>query len=176
MQQIQSSAEGINHFSHHRTPWSSRNLEKYPILSMCIWFNLSWVQKTRFSITRGLPLHQQHWDQDLTSISLASLLSNSGHFFAWGSVSLCWHSCLLWSTLYEMISKCTLSLLRTGGGREQVTGLFFRNSAVAAQDSSNYCPVYLIPKQMLLLGRAGQCQGHQRMNHRATPQSHEGHV
>lgn len=56
-------------------------------------------------------LYQEHWrDQDLTSISLSSLLSTSGHFVA---RMLCWHSLLLWSTLYEMISKKCISLLLT---------------------------------------------------------------
>lgn len=71
-----------------------------------------------------------------TSLHGAQFLYGDIHFF-------CEAHCMKW--FQRSAPYHCFWLGRTGGGGEQVTGLFFRNSAVAAQDSSNYCPVFSTP-------------------------------
>lgn len=103
-----------------RSPFPITELEAQKIrrsiqTSGCVSDSISaGARKHDFHYQKITALRQGHWDQDLTSTSLTSLLSNSRHVIARGSVPLCWRSFLLWRTLYEMISKkCILALLLT---------------------------------------------------------------
>lgn len=143
-----------------------------------IWKSIQTSACVSDSISAGARKHDFHYQkitQDsirntkmgtlLLSLLLAcwATLGTSLHF------PLCWHSVLLWSTFmwsFQRNASYHSWLAKTEGeySEGQVTGRF-RNSAVTAKDSSNYCPVFSTPFLNKCCCLAGQCQGHQGLNH-----------
>lgn len=100
-----------------------------------------------------------------------------------GSVPLCWHSLLLGSILYGMISELHVIIHSDWQKKNQpkqpegmqwekeVGSLFFRNSAVPAKVFSIYCLDCSTLFLNICCCLAGQWQGHQKINYTEQKQS-----